>query len=414
MTANMALQARMDQLGLTQSELVRALNGWLVRRGYEGTVSDRTVRYWQTGKTRAPRSRQREALEAIFGCPVEHLGFARCAARPSFSTEQDMNRRKFMGASAVALTASTLGARPAVGIADVNEVRRELDRINALDDQRGGNEGLETSALRAAQRALRLQQGAASQRVRARLFGLAADLTATAGWTAVDARQFDRAQAHLERALTLAGKAGDKATEFRAWNSMAMLAYQQRNYSDAVAAGQAALRVGITRRDPTFASLAHARTAVGHASLGDRQAALRSLGYAGEALAKADLNEPRPTWIAFYGPAELSSLRAICHDLLGLHAESETASHHALAVIDPRFRRNRALVTARLALAQVHQGEIDAGCASAERVFVLMNGTPLPARMRGLLGDFYRDLLTTAPDAATAKAWGDRYRTEWS
>lgn len=43
-----------------------------------------------------------------------------------------------------------------------------------------------------------------------------------------------------------------------------------------------------------------------------------------------------------------------------------------------------------------------------------MAGAPLPGRMRSLLGDFYRDLLTLAPSTATARAWGDRYRTEWS
>ena len=39
-----------------------------------------------------------------------------------------------------------------------------------------------------------------------------------------------------------------------------------------------------------------------------------------------------------------------------------------------------------------------------------MAGAPLPGRMRSLLGDFYRDLLTLAPSTATARAWGDRYR----
>ncbi|WP_308346494.1 hypothetical protein [Streptomyces sp. ISL-66] len=325
-----------------------------------------------------------------------------------------MNRRTFMASTAVALATPAVVSRTMVGTRDVHTVRGELDRINALDDQRGGNQTLEEAAIDAARRALGLQQAAASQRVRSRLFALASDLTATAAWTALDSRQFGRAEQHLERALTLAGKGGDKATELRVWNTMSMLAYQRKEYSDAVAAGQAALRVGITRRDPMYASLAHARTAIGHAALGDRQAALRSLGYAGDALTKTSADEERPSWIAFYGPAELQSLTAIAQDLLGRHAESEAASYQALTALPPRFRRNRALVTARLALAQVHQGEIEAGCASAERVFALMDGNRLPARMRSLIGDFHRDLLTTAPDVSTAKSWGDRYRTEWS
>ncbi|MFJ9829371.1 XRE family transcriptional regulator [Streptomyces sp. NPDC101160] len=416
MTENAALQQHMDELGLTQGELVRKLNDWLVEHGHAGTVSDRTVRYWKTGKTRWPHTRQRAALCALFRRPIEDLGFIRPDAHPSRTTpeQDDVNRRTFMASTAAALTAPAVASRTMVGSSDVQTVRRELDRINALDDQRGGNQTLEEAALGAARRALGLQRSAAGQRVRSRLFALASDLTATAAWTALDSRQFGRAEQHLERALTLAGKGGDKATELRVWNSMSMLAYQRKNYADALAAGQAALRVGITRRDPMYASLAHARTAIGHAALGDRQAALRSLGYAGDALTKTASDEPRPSWIAFYGPAELQSLTAIAQDLLGRHAESEGASHQALAMLHPHFRRNRALVTARLALAQLHQGEIEAGCASAERVFTLMGDSPLPARMRSLIGDFHRDLFTTAPDVSTAKAWGDRYRTEWS
>ncbi|MDQ1019318.1 hypothetical protein QFZ43_005867 [Streptomyces afghaniensis] len=65
-----------------------------------------------------------------------------------------------------------------------------------------------------------------------------------------------------------------------------MLAHQRGQHTQAVDAGYAAQATAITRRDPLFASLAHARTAVGHSNLGDRTGALRSLGYAREALEK--------------------------------------------------------------------------------------------------------------------------------
>jgi hypothetical protein len=140
-----------------------------------------------------------------------------------------------------------------------------------------------------------------------------------------------------------------------------MLAHQRGEHTQAVDSAQAAQATSITKRDPFFASLAHARTAIGHSNLGDRQA----------------------------------------------------ASHKALASIPKQFRRNRALATARLALAQLHQRDIDQACATASSVFELMKGSPLPGRMRSLLGDYYRDLITLAPDAAVAREWGDRYRAEW-
>ena len=68
----------------------------------------------------------------------------------------------------------------------------------------------------------------------------------------------------------------------------------------------------------------------------------------------------------------------------------------------------------RLALAQLHQGDADQACDTTGDVFELMAGDPFPGRLRTMLGDFHRDLLTLAPSATMAKEWGDRYRTEWS
>ncbi len=272
---------------------------------------------------------------------------------------------------------------------------------------------LEEATLQGAREALELQKGSASQRIRLRLFSLAASYTTNAAWSCIDARQLDRAQVHLNEALRLAGMAQDSIAQVQVWNATAMLAHQRRDHGGAVAAAQAAQALGATRRDPMVASLAHARTALGHSNLRDGTAALRSLRYAESALLKAK-PEPRPSWMQFYGVAELHALTAIVLDRLGEHPAAEAASYRALSALPQHFRRNRALATARLAFSQLHQGEVEQACATTEGVFSLMEGTPLPARMRSLLGDFYRDLLTLAPDASTARAWGDRYRSEWS
>lgn len=129
-------------------------------------------------------------------------------------------------------------------------------------------------------------------------------------------------------------------------------------------------------------------------------------------MARADATAPRPTWIAFYGPAELHSITAIVRDVVGDPAEAEAEAHRALAVLPANYRRNRAYITARLALAQLHQGEAEQACATTAE-FQIMTGDPLPGRMRQLLGDFQRDLLTHAP-RQVAHEWADRYRSEWS
>ncbi|WP_256122555.1 helix-turn-helix transcriptional regulator [Streptomyces sp. LUP47B] len=418
MEGNASLTAAMAELGLTQAELAEKVNGFLRSRGCEGTVSDRTVRNWVTGKTKWPHHRQREALQAVFGCTAEELGFRPpTASRTTTEPEPPVERRSFL--STATGTAATVvvpvHSRPStVGTSDVIRLRSGLDALMALDASRGGHEALERSALAGANDALEKVRQAASQRIRQRLYSVAANYTATAAWAAIDGRQLDRAQARLNRALYLAGMAKDPIAELRVWNSYAMLAHQREDFTDAVDAGYAAQATGIARRDPFYGSLAHARTAVGQATIGDRQAAIRSLGYAEEALSKARKDETRPSWISFYGEAELMAMTAIARDRIGDFAEAEAASHQALGSIPKQFQRNRALATARLALCQVHQRDAELATTTASEVFEMMSGHQIPGRMRSLLGDFYRDLISLAPDASVAQEWGDRHRSEWS
>jgi tetratricopeptide (TPR) repeat protein len=412
---NQGLAQAMREVGLNQVELADAVNTRLRAAGHEGTVSDRTVRHWLAGKTRWPHPRQREALEAVFGCTAEELGFTpRVTPGTPTDPEHDVRRRHLLLASTGTAVGPFIPRPLMVGLGDVIRLRSGLAELVSLDQSRGGHSELERLALAGANDTLDAQQHAASQRIRQRLFSVAADYMGTAAWSALDTRQFDRAQMHLDRALYLAGMAQDPTALFDVWNMQSILAAQRGEYPAAVDAAHAAQATSVTRQDPLFSSLAHARAAIGHSRLGDRQTALRSLGYAEGALGKVTADQPRPGWMAFYGHAELSAITATVRDRIGDAEEAEAASHQALARIPDRFRRNRALATTRLAMTQLHQRDLDQACGTAESVFVLMNGTPIPGRMRSLLGDFYRDLITMAPDAAVAREWGDRYRLEWS
>lgn len=378
-------------------------------------LSEVTVRKWRSGETTWPQSKARMALEQVSGCPAVDLGFVPPDRRKHRAAPEDpLLRRTFLTVASAAGAAALSGAAPSVGSGDVLRLRQQLDTVNALDDQRGGHDWVEKAALAGAQEAVALQGRAAAQRTRQKLFALAADFTATAAWSCVDARERARARTHLDRALYLAGLAQDPALTMRVWNSVSMLAHQQGDHSEALAAGQAAKATAVTRRDPLYASLAHARTAIANAHLDEGHQALRALDLAAASLAKADPDLPGSSWIAFYGPAELFALTAIVRDRLGDAADAEAASFRALAVLPETFRRNRALATARLSLAQLHQGDIEQATATTAKVFDEMRGAPLPGRMRSLLGEFHRDLITLAPGSAIAMDWADRYRTEWS
>ncbi|WP_405653859.1 hypothetical protein [Streptomyces sp. NBC_00019] len=412
---------------MSAAELTDAVNDAILKlTGKTGATSERTVFRWLSGENQWPQQRQRIALEIVTGRTITDLGFVPRGKRktvppppPALPEDPSVHRRRFVGAAtgtaAVAVPLVSSGFRPShVGTSDVIRLRVHVENLVELDAERGGHTALERAALAGASEALGLQKRSTTQRVRQRLFAVASDFTATAAWSVIDAGQLDDAGRHLDRALTLAGMAQDSEMTMQVWNLRAMLARQRGEYAEAVAAAQAAQTTTAVRRSPMHASLAHARTAIGLAHSGDHRAALRSIGRAETAITKADMTAPLPIWMAFYGPAELHSITAIVRDVVGHPAEAEAASYRALAALPETYRRNRANATVRLALAQLHQGDVEQAVTTSGNVFEIMAGDPIPGRMRQALGDFQRDLITLAPSAHIAHEWIDRYRTEWS
>ncbi|MFF6801168.1 XRE family transcriptional regulator [Streptomyces sp. NPDC012616] len=426
-TRNEALAAWIKAHHMSAEELADAVNDAIGDlTGKPGATSERTVFRWLSGENQWPQARQRTALEIVTGRTITALGFVPRGKRKTVSTppaprpeDTSVHRRRFVGAAtgtaaAVAIPLASPATPSRVGTSDVIRLRDHIANLVELDAARGGHTALERAALAGASEALSLQKLSATQRVRQRLFAIASDFTATAAWSLIDAGQLDNAGRHLDRALTLAGMAQDSEMIMQVWNLRAMLARQRGDYAEAVAAAQAAQATTAVRRSPMHASLAHARTAVGLAHSGDRRAALRSLGRAEDAMSKADTATPLPVWMTFYGPAELHSITAIVRDVIGHPAEAEAASYRALAALPGAYRRNRANATVRLALAQLHQGDVEQACTTSGDVFQIMAGTPIPGRIRQTLGDFQRDLITMASSTHIAHEWMDRYRTEWS
>lgn len=326
-----------------------------------------------------------------------------------------MRRRDFIASSTgvAASAAPVIVTRNSVGMTDVARIAADMNRLIEADDRQGGNTSLASAALEKRAAVLALQQKRAGERVRRTLYALAAEFTTIAAWAYIDLRDLGAAQRHLHESSTFAGLSQDPPTAMRVWINMAMLAYQRKNWAEQLAAAQAAEASAAACRDPFFGSMGRVRVALAHATLGDGKAAQRSLGAAQDALHRASDGE-RPRWTAFYGSAELNHLAAIVFSHNGQHAHAEAMAHRALATIPPEFRRNRALATCQLALAQLRQGEPEQATRTASSVFTIMDGTPLPGRMRTLIGDFHRDLYRLAPSTSYARDWADRMREEWS
>ncbi|AYL36900.1 helix-turn-helix domain-containing protein [Streptomyces fungicidicus] len=415
MGANLVLQRRLAQLGFTQEELADRLNAALQEiTGRPGEISSRTVRNLLNGSSRRPIGRTCAALERVFGCPVADLGFS-APSSMQHPPEGPVRRRDFIvsttGTAAAAVP--VVKQRRSVGMADVARASASMNQLVEADDRQGGHVSLATAALEARAKVLELQQRNASERVRRALYALAAEFTTIAAWSCIDLRDLDTAQTYLHESSTFAGLSQDPPTGMRMWVNMAMLAYQRKNWPEQLAAAQAANASPAARRDPFFGSMGRVRLALAHSSLGDLRAARRALGTAQETFRKAAEDE-RPRWTAFYGPAELNHLAAIILNRNGEPAEAEAMAHRALAKIPAEFQRNRALATCQLALAQLRQGEPEQATATAATVFTIMEGAPLPGRMRTLIGDFHRDLFRLAPSTTYARDWADRMRDEWS
>ncbi|MGW0664510.1 XRE family transcriptional regulator [Streptodolium elevatio] len=392
MSRNLKLAAALREHGFTQQELAERLNAVQCRRtGRYGTLSDKSIRRWLSGECGWPHARQRDALMEVFKCPVEDLGFVpRRRRRSSRAPEEPVNRRTFIGAStglAAAALAPAASATTTVGMSDAKRLEGQLATLITVNDHKGGHRALELAALTGATACREALANSATQRVRARIYAVAAQFVAAAAWSCIDTRDLEQASRHAHTSLTLAGMSGDGTTEIAAWNTLCVIANQQASHTDSLAALRAAAATTTAKQDKFFASMLHGKAACTHAALGDRRAALRHLGHASDCLARAEYKD-RPAWASFYGTGELHTLTAKAQLALGDPASAEYAAHHALTTIPPALRRNRGFATMRLAFAQLHQGERELARATAGTAYGIARELPDPGRLNTMLADF--------------------------
>jgi tetratricopeptide (TPR) repeat protein len=412
---NTVLRTRMRAAGMTEAELAEEMNRVLLARtSRSGDYTDRTIRRFLSGQTRWPQSRAQLALATIFRSTAQELGFID-PRKPRQGAEDPVRRRDFASnaiglAAASVLPLASTSASLRVGMADADRLESAFAQLVHADNQYGGTVNLETRALAFAHHAMELQAvGHATQRVRARLYYLAAAFTGTALWATVDSHEPQRAQRHLDRAMTLAGMSGNREVVLRLWGHAAVLANQQKNRQDALAAGQAGRASSACRTDPLYRSLAAARLAAVQAGAGERTGALRSFELACAAFEQADHAEQRPSWMNFYDRSELDGLGALVMARIGEHDKAEAQLHRTLARLRPEYARNRAFYSAHLALAQLRQGDVEQACTTAIHVLPANNGDTLTGRNDQLLGAFTRELTAKASNSHFTMQWKEQY-----
>lgn len=325
-----------------------------------------------------------------------------------------MKRRTLVGgiaaAAAAAATPGTASPRR-IGMSDVNRLNKRFAEIIASDHRHGGQLGIEQRAAALADEALNLQNaGSATQRVRSSLYASAAAFRSSAMWAAIDGRRHDAAKAHMREAQALAEMSGDQAIKFRIWSHAGTMYRHMGRPADALAANDVARSLHLTRRDPLFASLGHARQAAPLGLTGDTAAVRHALGCAQDSLERADSDLARPAWMAaVHAGAELETLALAAHLRLGNFEQAESHAHRSLTLLQPQMQRDRAINTARLAHAQLGQGEAEAATATAMKVPA--DSATQHARVTRMLQEFGAALRATAPGCTTVQIWTEHTAT---
>lgn len=411
---NTVLEAWMNEHGYSSNALADAVNTAVERlTGRSGGLDGSSIRSWKAGRVRWPKSATRKALEDVTGLPATALGFVpRGQARSVPATSQedlDMKRRTLVGGIAAAVAAATAAPGTAaprrIGMGDVERLQHRFGEIIASDHRHGGQLGIEQRAAALADEALNLQNsGSASQRVRGSLYACAASFRSSAMWAAIDGRRYDDAKAHMREAQALAEMSGDQAIKFRIWSHAGTMYRHMGRPADALAANDVARNLHLTRRDPMFACLGHARQAATLGLTGDTAAVRHALGCAQEALERADPTLARPVWMAAVRDgAELQTLALSAYLRLGSFEQAELHAHRSLTLLRPQMQRDRAINTARLAHAQLGQGEAEAATATAMKVPA--DVATQHARVTRILQEFGAALRATASDSSTVQTW---------
>jgi hypothetical protein len=193
-----------------------------------------------------------------------------------------------------------------------------------------------------------------------------------AGWLAFDSGNQDNARRWWLEALHFADRADSMDSRVTALASMALHACTSENMADgreAVDLMDVARRTAKPVMTPRLMSLMSARQAVGYAKAGDKAAAIRAMSEAERSLVSETPSDDEPTWLHFWGSADLYCHQARAFLFLKDSEKAEQAALAAQTACDETiFPRNYAIYSALRARALVEAGRVDEGISAATPV----------------------------------------------
>jgi len=266
-----------------------------------------------------------------------------------------------------------------IGMSTVRGCATALDRLYELDERLGGSTIYVLATRMVSDIRAALARASYSLNVGYELRGVAAATAEHAGWLAFDAGRVEDARRWWLEALHFADLAESCDARVTALASMALYACTSDNPTDgreAVDLMEVARRSAGRAMTPRLASLISARQAIGYAKGGDRHAAVKAIANAEKLVVTGTPVDDEPTWLHFWGPADLHCHVARTYLALNQPVQAERAASDACHDCDEdSYPRNHAIYAAVRARTLIEAGKVDEAIAAA---------TPVVARVSTL------------------------------
>ncbi|MFD6417029.1 XRE family transcriptional regulator [Streptomyces sp. NPDC060194] len=296
---------------------------------------------------------------------------------------REMERRKFLAVSGATLTAyvhhwGVADAEPlervrpgsAVTPGLLRQLQATTDHLRTMDAGSGSGSLADLGRAHLGFLSSVLKHGRYSEAEGRQLAAITADTATQTGWFTFDAGKHDRAQSYFLAALRAAHASGDVRLGAGALSYLAIHGYSTGHPRDGVAATRAALEKVSSLETPALKAMLLTRQARSHAKLGERQAALKALGRAGDLYAKGR-SDHDPEWLYWINEGEIHGQSGSCHLDLDDPAGALASFQQARSTLNPDERRTRALVLTREATAHFRTGDAEAGAAAGNQALAM-------------------------------------------
>lgn len=229
-----------------------------------------------------------------------------------------------------------------IGMSDVEQLESQTHSLRSVDYQYGGGACRDAVIVRIYW-AQQLLAASATDMVRSRLLSAVADLHNLAGWTSFDSGQVGAAYHHFDRALDFARHDEDLTTN---------IVYRRgRVHLHHGAPGDALAYFQRGACAPLAASIMHSNEAWAYARQARSAEALRALGKAQDAFARADFSHV-PDWARFHDETDLTAMIGTVYAELGDTRHAVPALTSAIEGFGPTMARSSTFC--RIALASCH------------------------------------------------------------